>query len=516
MNLNPTTNHVTEHTINHTVDPATTALQFYLPSQYDSYRQAIFDVIRIFLPRFQWTECMESENKEKTEGTAEEGRAAVQRITLEQDEQTWTLQMGADRSVFAVEGLDENQRRRILKQKVYAFMQQYTGQHVHPWGIMTGVRPTKIVHRCLDEGQLPETISRMLRHDYLMSDEKTNLLLDVTARQRPFLLNRQQAKDSVSIYLAIPFCPTRCAYCSFPSFCLPKPKLQEEYLNNLLAECKAVGEALAQQGKQIQTIYIGGGTPTSLSAVQIERLLSDVQRYLGSDKLKEFTVEAGRPDTITAEKLQLMHQYGAGRISINPQTFSQKTLDAIGRKHTVQQIYDVYHTARQIGFDSINMDLITGLTGETVDDFAHSLEQIARLQPENVTVHTLAIKRTARLQLDELSNQQSRVVEQMHRLMNQWLTTQPYVPYYLYRQKHMIGDQENTGYCLPGKESLYNIQMMEERQTIFGLGVGSTSKYVNTHDWTLTQSSNPKDLIFYNQRIDEIIQRKIENIQQME
>ncbi len=472
---------------------------FYLPASHDAYRQAIFDVIRIFLPRFQWAE----------------NAAQAELITITQTEQTWTLQMGANRSVFAVDGLDENQRRRMLKQQVYALMQQYTGQKDHPWGIMTGVRPTKIVHRCLDEHMPLDKISRMLRQDYLMHAEKTALLLDVTARQRPFLFNRQQAKESVSIYLSIPFCPTRCAYCSFPSFCLPKPHLQEEYLIRLLAECQAVGDALRQQGKQIQTIYIGGGTPTSLSAHQLERLLDGVQRYLESSALAEFTVEAGRPDTITAEKLQLLHDYKAGRISINPQTFSQKTLDTIGRRHTVQQIYDVYDMARQIGFDSINMDLITGLTGETPDDFARSLEQIARLQPENVTVHTLAIKRTARLQLDELSCRQSNVVTEMHELMNQWLAGQPYVPYYLYRQKHMIGDQENTGYCLPGKESLYNIQMMEERQTIFGLGVGATSKYVNADDWTLTQSSNPKDLIFYNQRIDEIIAKKIAKIEEM-
>ena len=480
------------------------SLQFYLPAEYDTYRQAVFDVIRIFLPRFQWTE----ENSADAETSAE-------RITIEQNEQTWTLQMGENRSVFAVTGLDENQKRRILKQQVYALMQQYTGQNAHPWGIMTGVRPTKIVHRCLDENQNAEQIGQMLHDDYKMSDEKTELLLDVTARQRAFLLNREQAADMVSVYLSIPFCPTRCAYCSFPSFCLPKPAFQEEYLTCLLAECKAVGDALKQQNKQIQTIYIGGGTPTSLSAHQLDRLLEGVQMYLGSESLQEFTVEAGRPDTITAEKLQLLHQYKAGRISINPQTFSQKTLDAIGRRHTVDQLYEVYDMARKTGFDSINMDLITGLTGETEEDFAHSLEQIARLQPENLTVHTLAIKRTARLQLDELSSSQSRVVKAMYSRLNQWLTTQNYVPYYLYRQKHMIGDQENTGYCLPGKESLYNIQMMEERQTIFGLGVGSTSKYVNTADWTLTQNSNPKDLIFYNQRIEEIIAKKLEKISQM-
>ena len=482
--------------------------RFYLPECYNAYRQVLFDVVRIFFPQFQWTE-----EAELSELSAQQ--ISVKTIQMEQNEQTWALSIGENRSVFHVEGLDENQRRRLLKQRLYAFLQEYTSQKEHPWGIMTGVRPTKIVHRCLDEHMSEEQIRDMLQQDYLMDEDKTDLLLDVTARQRNFLLSREEAKEKVSIYLSIPFCPTRCAYCSFPAFALPKPKLQEEYLTNLLRECRAVGEALRQSRKEIQTIYIGGGTPTSLSEPQLARLLEGVQNYLGGDTLAEFTVEAGRPDTITREKLMILHDYKAGRISINPQSFLQKTLDAIGRRHSVEQIYEVYDMARQIGFDSINMDLITGLTGETADDFAYSLEQIARLEPENVTVHTLAIKRTARLERNQFSDAQSCIVEDMHKRMHRWLSDTSYVPYYLYRQKHMIGDQENTGYCLPGKESIYNIQMMEERQTIFGLGVGSTSKYVNTADWTLTQSSNPKDLIFYNQRIDEIIDKKIEKIREM-
>lgn len=470
--------------------------QYYLMPESETYRKTIFDVIRIFLPRFQWSQQQE------------EGEP----ISVQCTEQTWTLLVGEDRSVFTVTELDENQRRRLLKQEMYRLMEQITGKTDYPWGIMTGVRPTKIVHRYRDGGMDDDTIRHRVQEEYLIQPEKADLLLDVTARQRPFLLNRQQAQELVSVYLSIPFCPTRCAYCSFPSFCLPKLPLQEEYLTNLLAECEAVAEALRQQGKQIQTVYIGGGTPTSLSAAQLQRLLDGVQRHLGGTNLAEFTVEAGRPDTITAEKLQLLHDYKVGRISINPQTFSQRTLDAIGRRHTVQQIFDVYGQARQIGFDSINMDLITGLTGESLDEFAHSLDCISQLQPENLTVHTLAIKRTAALQLDAISQQQETLVQSMHHYLGQWLTGQAYVPYYLYRQKHMLGDQENTGYCLPGKESLYNIQMMEERQTVYGLGVGSTSKYVNTADWTLTQSSNPKDLYFYNQRIDEIIAKKREQI----
>lgn len=466
--------------------------QFYLAPDSEPYRQAIFDVIRIFLPQFQWV------------GSTEDAA----QIAVTCTEQTWTLTLGSHRSVFVVTDLDENQRRRQLKQHLYSLLKQETGAKDCPWGIMTGIRPTKIVHRYWDAGIERIEIMDRLRQEYMLGQDKIDLLTEVTERQRPFLLNREEAKELVSIYLSIPFCPTRCAYCSFPSFCLPKPPLQERYLTNLLAECKAVGEALRMQGKQIQTVYVGGGTPTSLSAAQLLRLLSGIQQHLGWSQLAEFTVEAGRPDTITAEKLQLLHDYHVNRISINPQTFSQPTLDRIGRRHTVQQILETYALAQKIGFASINMDLIMGLTGETVKDFAQSLAYIETLQPENLTVHTLAIKRTAALQMEAISQNQNEIVEEMQQYLQQWRKTQAYVPYYLYRQKHMIGDQENTGYCLPKTESLYNIQMMEERQTILGLGVGSTSKYVHAADWTLTQNNNPKDLFFYNERIAEIIAKK--------
>lgn len=473
--------------------------QFYLAPTAQTYRQTIFDVIRIFFPDFQWA------------GTEEESVL----MDIKTGEQAWMLQIGSYRSVFSVQGLDENQRRRLLKQQAYHMLQKLTGASQHPWGIMTGIRPTKIVHRERDAGLSETAIRQKLQSDYLVNEEKTQLLLEVTRRQRPFLPDKQQAKAMVSIYLSVPFCLTRCAYCSFPSFCLPKPALQKAYLDNLLAECQAVGRALSRQQIGIQTVYIGGGTPTSLSAAQLERLLSGVQQYLGGASLAEFTVEAGRPDTISFEKLQLLHDYGVGRISINPQTFSQATLRSIGRQHTVQQIFDVYAMARQVGFDSINMDLITGLPGEAVADFAHSLRQIEQLQPENLTVHTLAVKRTAALKLDVMSQQQNQIVQQMQEELQQWLIKQCYSPYYLYRQKHMVGDQENVGYCLPGKESIYNIQMMEERQTILGLGVGSASKYVNSDDWTLQQTNNPKDLYYYNQRITELIDKKIARIRAM-
>ena len=482
------------------------AQAYYLHPDSAPYRQGIFDVIRIFDPHFAWSE------------SSEEGDT----ISVICGDTAWALQIGTDTISFDTHNLDENQCRKKLKQTVYQYFaaqNEADSIHQHPWGIMTGIRPTKIVHRYRDtvmhEHEMQEQeIKKTIMDEYFLREDKADLLMEVTARQRPFLLTPEEAKQSVSIYLSIPFCPTRCHYCSFPSFCLPKPHLQEEYLSHLIAECNAVGEALSRKGITVQTVYIGGGTPTSLHAMQLDRLLGNVQNAFGSH-LAEFTVEAGRPDTITLEKLQLLHDYNVGRISINPQTFSQATLDAIGRRHTVQDLYDVYHMARGVGFDSINMDLIAGLTGETVEDFRNSLNQISVLKPENVTVHTLAIKRTAKLDRADFDDAQGHIVSAMNDTLQQWLRTEDYVPYYLYRQKQMIGDMENTGYALPGKESLYNIQMMEERQTIFGLGVGSTTKYVNANDWTLTQTNNPKDLFFYNQRIDEIIQKKIMMIENM-
>ena len=485
------------HSCNNKPNNTAAKLQFYLHPDSAAYRQGIFDVIRIFDPMFEW-------------GT-EANDASMISVTC--TDAQWILTVGTKQIAFETASLDENQCRRLLKIHLYHLLSGQS-EDEHPWGIMTGIRPTKIIHRYWDEDLSKAEIKQKAMEEYFLKEEKADLLLDVTERQRPFLLSREEAKEQVSIYLSIPFCPTRCHYCSFPSFCLPKPQLQEQYLTNLLAECKAVGETLRQYGKQVQTVYIGGGTPTSLSAAQLERLLDGIYNSLG-DSFEEFTVEAGRPDTITPEKLQTMHAYHVGRISINPQTFLQSTLDAIGRKHTVQDIIDVYHLARQIGFDSINMDLITGLPGETAKDFMQSLAYISDLKPENVTVHTLAIKRTAKLDRRDFHKQQADTVRDMHAVLQNWLEKEDYVPYYLYRQKQMIGDQENTGYCLPGKESLYNIQMMEERQTILGLGVGSTSKYVNTADWTLTQNNNPKDLYFYNERIDEIISKKRNCISQI-
>lgn len=470
------------------------AFQLYLPPECKAYQRSIFDVIRIFCPQFTWAK--EAEGKpyiRVIEGT--EGR----------------LMLDYNGTIYPIicPILTPNEQKRALKMALYQICrQQFQAPDSH-WGILTGIRPTKVVHRFWDAGASAEEITQRLTKDYLLDAEKAALLLRVTELQRPYLHSAEEAQRLVSIYISIPFCPTKCLYCSFPSFTLPRPQLLADYLHNLEREITAVGALLQEQGYQVETIYIGGGTPTTLSAAQLDHLLAVIWQSLGWQGFREFTVEAGRPDTITAEKLQTLRRWSVGRISINPQTMWEPTLKLIGRQHTVSDILEKYELARQIGFEAINMDLIIGLPQERSEQFQYTLEAIGRLQPENLTVHTLAVKRASRLTIEQQDIQSdASAVEDMHRYLTHWLETQPYTPYYLYRQKQMIAQLENVGYTLKGHESLYNIQMMEERQHILGLGVGSASKYIHPQDWTLDTVNNPKDLLLYNERIDEIIEKK--------
>lgn len=409
-----------------------------------------------------------------------------------------------------------NITRRLAKVAILEALQQLTGRNIGPWGILTGIRPTKIVHRLLDQGIVPEDINTILAQDYRVASEKRQLLLEVTLRQRGFFHTVDQLSQKVGIYIGIPFCPTRCAYCSFPAYALTKwQKLVPDFLQALLREIQVVGSALQAHGVQVEHIYIGGGTPTSLSATELEELLTVVNRSLVSPATIEFTVEAGRPDTLHLDKLQVMKQMGVGRISINPQSMNEQTLRAIGRDHTPQQVREKLQLAREVGFDNINMDLIIGLPGEGVQEVQKTLQELGQLQPENLTVHTLAIKRASELnqsghQFDESAMEISTI---MLSEVYQFAADQGLVPYYLYRQKQMLGSLENVGFALPGRECIYNIQMMEERQTIIGLGVGSGSKWVQK-DLTLENTYNPKDIINYCQRIEELANKKQYSIQQ--
>ena len=379
-----------------------------------------------------------------------------------------------------------------IRQLVYQLFCE-AGKKAQPWGILTGIRPTKLVHKMLNEGMSTEEVQDTLLNQYFIQEDKVNLLLNIVHVQRNCLPDWLQLKQSVSVYIGIPFCPTKCAYCTFPAYMIPRKGDQvEQFLTALMRELERVGSFLPN----VSTIYIGGGTPTSLSAEQMERLFLAIQTHLPiSYGVKEFTVEAGRPDTITQDKLELFQKYGVTRISINPQSFHQKTLDAIGRVHKVHEIYETYKLARKLGMDHINMDLILGLPEEGLEQLKGTLKEVIQLSPESVTVHTLALKRASHL-TKNLSDYDLKGHDEIKKMMEEsqaQLKANGYIPYYLYRQKNIRGNLENIGYCKPNYESPYNIIIMEELQTIVGFGCGASSKFIHPQTGKIVQVHNPKD-----------------------
>lgn len=406
---------------------------------------------------------------------------------------------------------EKNQLKRLVKLAVFRALVDYTGKRP-PWGILTGIRPTKVVHRLLDAGWPAEQIRRHLVEDYELAHDKADLLLEVTGRHRRSLPDAAMARRLISVYIGIPFCPTRCAYCSFPAYDLGRwGYLTEGFLSALLREIEVLGRKTGELGLNVPTIYIGGGTPTSLSEEQLGRLLAAVRKTFISDTTVEFTLEAGRPDTITGGKLVLAKQYGVNRISINPQSMNLGTLRTIGRKHGPEEIVAAVQAARDAGFDFINMDIIAGLPGETPEDFGRTLETVAELRPENLTVHTLAVKRASSIRenREQYRLPEDDEVRAMLDLAQKAAAAMDMHPYYMYRQKQMVGLLENIGYAREGYECIYNIQIIEERQTILSLGAGAGSKFVRPADWTLESLYNPKDPQNYIERIDELTEKKL-------
>jgi len=369
-----------------------------------------------------------------------------------------------------------------------------------PWGILTGIRPTKLIHRLLDKGCSDREIGELLAERYLIQADKISLGLEIAAKQRKYLPTPGESSQFVSVYVGIPFCPSRCSYCSFASYVGQGERL-DQYLLSLKQEISALGEELGQRGIRVKTIYVGGGTPTILSQGQLQELLAVCFGSLRSKDTQEITVEAGRPDTLDQAKLETLLKFGVNRLSINPQTMSDSTLQRIGRNHTARQFVESFKLARQTGFTNINMDIILGLPGETLQDVKFTLQEVARLDPDSLTVHALAIKRKSYLRqeieysgpsvgLDGLYMQEE--AERTARNLGMG-------PYYLYRQKQILNNLENVGYAKPSKESLYNIEIMEERRSIIGTGSGSSTKIVNPADWSLVNLQNPKDIERYRQ-----------------
>lgn len=396
--------------------------------------------------------------------------------------------------------------RNDLKQMLYQTLSEYTGKKL-PWGTLTGIRPTKIAMGLLEEGMAEDSILRHMQDTYYLSEEKGRLGIEIAKREKE-LLSGIHYREGYSLYIGIPFCPTTCLYCSFTSYpiCAWKDRVGE-YLTALEREIDDTAEMFRDQ--ILDSVYIGGGTPTTLCAEELERLLCKLKSSFDFSHVKEFTVEAGRADSITEDKLLVLRKYGVGRISVNPQTMKPETLKLIGRQHTVEQVKDAFHLARKCGFTNINMDLILGLPGEKEDDVRETVKAVRELDPDSLTVHSLAIKKASKLSQWILENglQMIHNTDRMMKIAAGAAAEMGMKPYYLYRQKNMSGNFENVGYAREGCYGIYNILIMEEKQTIVALGAGSITKRVYP-DRRIERCDNVKEVAQYIERIGEMIERK--------
>ena len=376
-----------------------------------------------------------------------------------------------------------------------------------PWGVMSGIRPAKVVRQYHEDGYSYDEIKNILMSLYEVSEKKAELAIRVAKNEK--LILSDIGKNSVSIYIGIPFCPTRCLYCSFVSTDLKKSgKYTDDFVRLLVKEIEKTSQILSELSLYVQNVYIGGGTPTSLSANQLKDIFDAIEKYLKNEKLKEFTLEAGRPDTITKEKLIAAKNAGVNRISINPQTMNDVTLKKIGRRHSSDMIREAFRLARECGFDNINMDLIAGLPDESVEMFKYSLNEIIKMNPENITVHSMCIKKAAALRFSEIELTKSKDMNEMLDYTAQVMKNTKREPYYMYRQKNISGNLENVGYAEKSRMSFYNINIMEEAQTIIALGGGAVTKIVKGD--RIERIFNFKDPYEYINRFDEIIAKKEE------
>ncbi len=397
-------------------------------------------------------------------------------------------------------GDDELTMARLL----YAVLSRATGREL-PWGILTGVRPVKLFSTLVQQDG-EEAAKHYFRDTLLVSEEKTALAAQVAANQHAIIA--RSGKRSFSLYVSIPFCPTRCNYCSFVSQSIEKAKkLIDDYLPLLLYEISYTADLAKDLDLRLESVYIGGGTPTTLSAEQLDALLTEIETDFDLTRCAEFTVEAGRPDTVTREKLFALKRHAVTRISINPQTFSDAVLETIGRKHTAQQTLDAFRLARELGFDNINMDLIAGLTSDTPESFRRTIDTVRALDPESVTVHTLAVKRSARVNAADATREHGYTAEMLDYAARE-LTDGGWQPYYLYRQSKMLSNLENVGWAKPGCFSPYNVYIMEETHSILACGAGAVTKLRDTASNHLERIFNFKFPYEYISRFDELIARK--------
>lgn len=401
----------------------------------------------------------------------------------------------------------KKEARNVFKRMMYDMLKKLTGREL-PWGTLTGVRPTKIVYTLLEDGKNDREIRDYLKKEYYVSEKKGDLAIKVASNEKR-LLEKLDYNNGYSLYAGIPFCPTTCLYCSFTSYPLAVWKDRvDTYVDAMLKELEFTSRLM--KDKKLDTFYMGGGTPTTLEPEQLDRVLSFFEEHFDTTGLKEYTIEAGRPDSITRDKLLIMKKHGVDRISINPQTMNDDTLKLIGRHHTVEQIKEAFTLARECGFDNINMDLIIGLPGETREHIERTMREVALLAPDSLTVHSLAIKRAARLNIfwEKYKDYAMVNTDDIINMTADCAAAMGMEPYYLYRQKNMAGNFENVGYSKPGREGIYNILIMEEKQTIMAVGAGASTKVVFPEENRIERVENVKDVTTYIENIDEMIDRK--------
>ena len=371
---------------------------------------------------------------------------------------------------------ERKETKNRLKRQLYQLLCAYTGQTL-PWGTLTGIRPAKIAMGLIEQGMSNVETAEYMRNTYLASKEKVALSVMIANRER-YVLRNIDYKDGYSLYVGIPFCPSICLYCSFSSYPLERWRKQvDQYLDALCKELDYVADRF--RDKKLNTVYIGGGTPTTLEPYQLDRLLTRIQSKFDTEHLQEFTVEAGRPDSITREKLQVLLDHGVDRISVNPQSLEDHVLTAIGRRHTARDVEEAMALATGMGFPHVNMDLIAGLPEDTPEGFRRTLDKCLSYGADNITVHTLSLKKGSRILLENFTIPSAEAVGEMLDYANAALRQADFHPYYLYRQKYMSGSFENTGWCISGAEGLYNIYIMEELHSILSLGAGGSTKMVD-------------------------------------
>lgn len=424
------------------------------------------------------------------------------------DKITISVNIGSfNKSETAVKKLTDDDNELVSAQLLYKLLCDFTGL-TQPWGILTGVRPVKLLRRLAEESSEEQAV-RKFEKDFFVSNEKIALSRETEHNERKIL--ELSKPESFSLYVGIPFCPSRCSYCSFVMASIERAeKLIEPYTKLLCEEIKRTAEIANKLGLRLETVYFGGGTPTTLSAEQLDTVLGTVNNSFDMSTCREFTVEAGRPDTIDIAKLFALKENKVDRISINPQTVNDEVLKTIGRKHTAQQFFDAFELARKCGFDNINTDLIAGLPTDTPESFKNSLDSIVRLNAECITVHTLCMKRASRLTTEgvTLDLQQARDAREMLAYTQNILGQNEYIPYYMYRQSRMVGNLENVGWSKRGFESLYNVYVMDETHTILACGSGGVTKLKRNNPDYLERIFNFKYPYEYIDRFDELIQRK--------